>query len=127
MVERKSGHIINVGSVAGDESFPKSSIYCGSKFFVRAIHSTLLQELVATPLRVSLICPGYVKTDFFVSKHDGDEKKAQDTLRGFQPLAGEDIADHICYVASRPSHVNVAKITVYPLNQANGGKLHRSE
>lgn len=124
MVKRNSGHIITVGSIAGKDSYPNGSIYCGTKHMVEAINTSLRHELVASPIRVSLISPGMVETEFSIVRF-GDKEKADNVYKGIHPLNGDDIADNIVYVASRPPHVQVVDIIVFPTNQAAVTTVHR--
>lgn len=126
MLKRNQGHIINVGSIVGKESGANGSIYSGSKFFVEAITASLRAEVVATPLRVSLISPGFVKTDFIpVYFPENTEAVEKAFYQGFDPLLAVDIADGITYIASRPPHVQVVDLIVYPTAQASINSLHR--
>lgn len=124
MVKRNSGHIITVGSIAGKETYPKGSIYCGTKHMVEAINEALRMELVHTPIRVSLISPGIVETEFSIVRY-GEKSAADKVYHGLKPLTGEDIADNIVYVASRPPHVQVADIVTFATNQASVTMIHR--
>lgn len=125
MVKRKSGHIITVGSIAGKDVFPTAPIYCGTKHMVEAINTSLRHELVASPVRVSLISPGMVETEFFQASL-GDKEAANNIYNGIDPLTGADIADNIVYVASRPPHVQVVDVISFPTNQASLNTLHRN-
>jgi len=126
MLARNSGHIINIGSIAGIESYALGSVYCGTKFAVGAITEALRKELVATPLRVTNVAPGLTETEFSIVRFNGDAGQAKVPYQGIQPLVAEDIADNIAYVASRPAHVQVADIVIYPTNQAKVCSIHRS-
>jgi len=118
MRTRGYGHIINIGSISGHHTYAGGSIYCATKHAVRAYTQTLQQELVATNLRVSLVSPGFVDTEFSTVRFSGDKKKADSVYKGMQPLVAADIADTVHYVATRPSHVQVGEIVVWPRNQA---------
>ncbi|KAI0950368.1 hypothetical protein AcV7_008857 [Taiwanofungus camphoratus] len=126
---RKSGHIINIGSVAGREPYVGGSIYCATKHAVRAFTGALMREVVDTPIRVTEIQPGMVETEFSVVRYRGDKAAADKVYEGIQPLTAEDIAEEIVWAASRPPHVNLAEVFVLPVNQASptisfrGGKL----
>ncbi|SOV03674.1 probable NADP(+)-dependent dehydrogenase acting on 3-hydroxy acids [Ustilago sp. UG-2017a] len=117
--KRNSGHIINLGSIAGREGYPGGSIYCATKFAVNAFTSALLKELVDTPIRVTEIQPGMVETSFSVTRFRGDKGAADKVYQGLQPLTGEDIAEEIVWAANRPAHVNIAETLVFPVNQAS--------
>ncbi|KAG2185201.1 hypothetical protein INT44_001991 [Umbelopsis vinacea] len=125
MKEQKKGHIINVGSVSGKQVYAGGGIYCASKHAVDAISRTLLLELVDTPLRVTQINPGMVNTEFSTVRFGGDSKKADAVYKGLQPLAGEDIAEIVTFAASRPPHVNIADVLVFPTAQADARTSHR--
>eukprot|EP01129_Flabellula_baltica_P015030 TRINITY_DN7404_c0_g1_i1.p1 TRINITY_DN7404_c0_g1~~TRINITY_DN7404_c0_g1_i1.p1 ORF type:complete len:262 (-),score=71.03 TRINITY_DN7404_c0_g1_i1:269-1054(-) len=124
MIERGCGHIINVGSIAGKNAYQGGSIYCATKFAVEAISDSLRQELIATPLRVTKICPGAVETEFSIVRL-GDKEKADAVYQGYDPLVGEDIADNIVYVASRPQHVQIADMIIFPTAQAEATMIHK--
>ncbi|KAI8365364.1 uncharacterized protein BYT42DRAFT_589662 [Radiomyces spectabilis] len=127
MKARQTGHIINLGSVAGKQSYPGGSIYCASKHAVDAISRALLYELVNTPIRVSQICPGLVNTEFSTVRFRGDKEKADNVYKGVEPLVGQDIAELITFTASRPPHVNICDMLVFPTQQADARTVHRRE
>ncbi|KXS10590.1 NAD(P)-binding protein [Gonapodya prolifera JEL478] len=116
--ERNSGHIINVGSISGKDTYPGGGVYCGTKFMVDALTRTLRQELVDTPIRVSEINPGMVETEFSVVRFRGDKSKADNVYKGIQPLSGDDVAETIVFAASAPPHVVLADVLLLPTNQA---------
>lgn len=119
MVERKSGHIINIGSTAGKEVYPNGNVYCASKFAVDAINQAMRIDLNKAGIRVGAVNPGLTKTDFSKVRFKGDEQRAQKVYEGFLPLLPEDIADIITFVVSRPYHVNIADLTVMSTAQAS--------
>ncbi|CAB4384606.1 NAD(P)-binding protein [Rhizophagus irregularis] len=125
MKERQKGHIINIGSVSGQQVYTNGGVYCASKHAVDAISRTLLLELVDTPIRVTQINPGMVETEFSVIRFGGDKTRADKVYEGLQPLTGEDIAETIVFAASRPDHVNIADILIYPVNQGAVTTVHR--
>lgn len=125
MIANKAGHIINVGSTSGHGTYPGGGVYCATKYALRALTDTLRMELVATPIRVSLISPGMAQTDFSKTRFYGDESKATEVYAGVQPLTAQDIAETIVFIASRPAHVNIADLIVYPKNQASATLIHR--
>ncbi|RIA10988.1 NADP-dependent 3-hydroxy acid dehydrogenase YdfG [Flavobacteriaceae bacterium MAR_2010_72] len=118
MVERKSGHIINIGSSAGKEVYPKGNVYCGSKHAVLAITEGMRIDLNPYGIKVSAINPGLVETEFSKVRFKGDTV-ADSVYKGFKALQAEDIADIIYFTISRPAHVNIADLLVFPTAQAN--------
>ncbi|KAI9322454.1 hypothetical protein BX666DRAFT_1894947 [Dichotomocladium elegans] len=125
MLARQQGHIINIGSVAGKQSYPGGSIYCGTKHAVDAITTALRFELMDTPIRVSEINPGMVNTEFSTIRFRGDKNKADDVYKGLTPLIGQDIAELVTFTASRPPHVNICDMLVFPTNQADARTAYR--
>jgi NADP-dependent 3-hydroxy acid dehydrogenase YdfG len=125
MVVRGHGHIINMGSTAGEITYPNGAVYCASKAAEKAINDGLRQDLLGTPVRVTSIDPGMVETDFSLVRFRGDEERAAKVYKGVTPLAPEDIADAIVWSASRPAHVNIARISMTSINQANSLLFHR--
>ncbi|KAB5588698.1 hypothetical protein CTheo_7853 [Ceratobasidium theobromae] len=124
--ERKKGHFINIGSVAGREPYVGGSIYCATKHAVSAFTGSLMRELVDTPIRTTEIQPGMVETDFSVTRYRGDKAAADKVYVGLQPLVAEDIAEEIVWAASRPPHVNLAQVYVLPTNQASATISYRA-
>ena len=120
MVERGTGHIINIGSIAGDAAYPGGSVYCATKAAVKALSDGLRIDLVDTPLRVTNIKPGMVETNFSVVRFRGDKERADNVYKGIKPLNGDDIAEIAYFAASAPEHMQVAEILVMPTNQATG-------
>lgn len=120
MVKRGKGHIINIGSIAGDAAYPGGSVYCATKAAVKALSDGLRIDLVNTPLRVTNIKPGMVETNFTVVRYRGDKKRADNFYKGIRPLNGDDIAEVIFYATSAPAHVQIAEVLVMPTNQATG-------
>ncbi|KAI0341679.1 NAD(P)-binding protein [Trametopsis cervina] len=116
---RNTGHIINIGSIAGREAYAGGGIYCATKHAVRSFTGTLLRELVNTKVRVSEVQPGMVETEFSIVRFRGDKSAADKVYDGLQPLVAEDIAEEIVWTASRPPHVNIAELFVLPVNQAS--------
>lgn len=119
MVDRKSGHIINIGSTAGKEVYPKGNVYCASKHAVDAINQGMRLDLNAHGIRVGAVNPGLVETEFSDVRFKGDSEKAKSVYKGFQPLTAPDIADIIHFVITRPYHVNIADLVVMPTDQAS--------
>lgn len=126
MLAENSGHIINIGSIAGHEVYPGGNVYAASKHAVRAISKSLLIDVLNTPIRVSSIDPGAVKTEFSTVRFFNDEKKAEGFYEGFMPLRPEDIADAALYCATRPAHVDVSEMVILPTHQASANHVHRT-
>ncbi|TLP73148.1 SDR family NAD(P)-dependent oxidoreductase [Maribacter sp. ACAM166] len=119
MIERKAGHIIHIGSTAGKEVYPKGNVYCASKHAVDAINQGMRMDLNPYGIRVGAVNPGLVETEFSSVRFKGDEDRAENVYKGFQPLKPEDIAEIIHFVVTRPYHVNIADLTVMPTAQAS--------
>lgn len=119
MVERNSGHIINLGSIAGKEAYPNGNVYCASKFAVDAITKGMRIDLNAHGIKVTAIHPGLVETEFSLVRFKGDEERASSVYKGYQPLKPEDIADLMLFALTRPAHVVVADLVVFPVAQAS--------
>lgn len=126
MVARKSGHIINIGSTAGKEVYPKGNVYCASKHAVDAINQGMRIDLNGTGVRVGAVNPGLVETEFSNVRFKGNEERADNVYKGFQPLKPEDIADIIHFVVTRPYHVNIADLVVMPTAQASSTIVDKS-
>ncbi len=125
MIQRGRGHIVNIGSIAGRQTYPNGNVYCGSKAAVRAISEGLKLDLTGTPLRVTEIEPGLVNTEFSAVRFHGDQLRADKVYEGMTPLSGADIADIVLFVVTRPQHVNVAEILVMPTDQSSATLVHR--
>lgn len=119
MVERNQGHIINIGSIAGKEAYPNGNVYCASKFAVDAITKGMRMDLNAHGIKVTAIHPGLVETEFSLVRFKGDEERANTVYKGFEPLRPEDIADMILFALTRPPHVVMADLVVFPTAQAS--------
>lgn len=117
MIARDRGHIINIGSVAGHDAYPRGNVYAATKFAVRGISKSLRLDLAGTSLRVSEVDPGAVETEFSEVRFSSKEK-AKQVYQGFDPLIADDIADAVTFCATRPAHVNIAEMIVYPQAQA---------
>lgn len=126
MVERKSGHIIHIGSIAGKEVYPNGNVYCASKQAVDALNQGMRMDLNPFGIRVGAIHPGMVETEFSEVRFKGDSERAENVYKGLQPLQAADIADIIHFVVSRPYHVNIADLIVMPTAQASAGIVNRS-
>lgn len=125
MVARGKGHIINIGSVAGDAAYPGGSVYCATKAAVKVLSDGLRMDLVDTPLRVTNVKPGLVETNFSVTRFHGDQERADNVYKGIKPLTGDDIADVVYYAASAPEHVQIAEVLVLATHQASGSMVYR--
>ena len=125
MIAQKSGHIINIGSIAGKEVYPNGNVYCASKHAVDALSRAMRMDLNPYGIRVGGIHPGAVETEFSEIRFKGDIEKASNVYKGFQPLKAEDIADIIHFVVSRPYHINIADLLVLPTAQAAATILKR--
>ena len=126
MIARKSGHVINLGSLAGRQVYEGGAVYCATKYAVKAITQTLRLELSGTNIRVTEIAPGLVETEFSVVRM-GDVAKAKAAYQGFVPLTAIDIADCVTWAVNRPAHVNIGEIVLTPVAQASVSKVHRTE
>ena len=126
MVERNHGHVINIGSVAGDAAYANGNVYCATKAAVKAITDGLRIDLAETAVRVTNIKPGLVETQFSVTRFHGDTERADKVYEGIKPLVGDDIADVVFYAASAPEHVQIAEVLVLATHQASGSVIHRS-
>ena len=125
MTERKSGHIINIGSIAGKEVYPNGNVYCASKFAVDAVTQGMRIDLNPFGIKVTSIHPGMVETEFSLVRFKGDAEKATSVYKGLKPLTGEDIADVIFYVLSTPDHVVIADLIIFPKAQASATVVNR--
>ena len=120
MVERNKGHVINIGSVAGDAAYAGGNVYCATKAAVKALTDGLRIDLVDTCVRVTNVKPGLVETNFSVTRLRGDRAKADNVYKGIHPLNGDDIADVVAYAANAPEHVQIAEVLVLATHQASG-------
>jgi NADP-dependent 3-hydroxy acid dehydrogenase YdfG len=125
MIENSSGHIINIGSLAGREVYPKGNIYCASKYAVKAISQSLRLDLNNHNIKVSEINPGLVETSFSDVRFKGDKSKAKNVYKGYKALQANDIAEIISFVISRPKHVNIADLLVLPSDQASSIQINK--
>ena len=126
MVERNKGHIINIGSVAGDAAYAGGNVYCATKAAVKAITDGLRIDLAHTAVRVTNVKPGLVETNFSNTRFHGDTQRAANVYKGVKPLTGDDIADVAFYAASAPEHVQIAEVLVLATHQASGSVIHRN-
>lgn len=127
MTERRRGHIINLGSVAGKEVYPNGNVYCASKFAVDAVTQGMRLDLNPFGIKVTSINPGLVDTEFSLVRFKGDGDRAANVYKGMKPLTGEDIADIMLYVLQAPAHVVLADITVFPTAQASAAVVRREQ
>ena len=125
MVVRHRGHVVNLGSTAGELPYPSGAVYCASKAAVHSINDGLRQDLLGTPVRVTAVDPGTVETDFSLVRFHGDAKRAANVYKGITPLTPEDVAETIVWAVSRPAHVNIARIQLTSVDQANSLLFHR--
>jgi len=125
MVRRGSGHIINMGSIAGHQVYPGGNVYCATKHAVRALTQGLRMDLLGTPLRVTSVDPGMVETEFSLVRFHDDRQRADRVYQGLTPLSPEDVAETIVFCATRPPHVNIAELIVMPTAQASAMLVHR--
>ncbi len=127
MVERNHGHVINIGSVAGDAAYAGGNVYCATKSAVKALSDGLRIDLAHTCVRVTNVKPGLVETHFSNVRFHGDDARADKVYEGIKPLNGDDIADVVYYAASAPAHVQIAEVLVLATHQANGTVIHREK
>lgn len=125
MVDQKSGHIINIGSIAGKEAYPNGNVYCATKFAVDALNQSMRMDLNPFGIRVGAINPGMVETEFSNVRFKGDSERAANVYKGLEALQPEDIADIIVFVVTRPYHVNIADLMVLPVAQASATLVKR--
>lgn len=125
MVERKSGHVINIGSIAGKEVYPNGNVYCATKHAVDALTKGIRIDTVKHGIRVTQVAPGAVETEFSVVRFKGDQGKADNVYKGFEPLHPEDIAEVSWFVTTLPAHVNINDLTIMPTAQASATVFHK--
>jgi NADP-dependent 3-hydroxy acid dehydrogenase YdfG len=125
MVERGRGHVINLGSTAAEITYPNGAVYCATKAAELAINDGLREDLLGTPVRVTSVDPGMVETDFSKVRFHGDEGRAAKVYQGLTPLTPEDVADAITWTATRPAHVNIARVVMTSIDQANSLLFNR--
>lgn len=125
MLSRGKGHIINLGSIAGDQAYAKGAVYCASKAAVSLFTQGLRLDLNSAGIKVSELKAGMVETEFSLVRFKGDQQKAAKVYSGLQPLSAEDVADTLCYMAMAPHHVNLAEVLMLPLAQASAHTFHR--
>ena len=126
MVKRDRGHVVNIGSVAGDAAYAGGNVYCATKSAVKALSDGLRIDVAHSSVRVTNIKPGLVETNFSVTRFHGDKERADGVYKGIQPLTGQDIAECVAFAVSAPAHVQVAELLVLATHQASGSVIHRS-
>jgi NADP-dependent 3-hydroxy acid dehydrogenase YdfG len=126
MVERGRGHVITLGSVAGEMTYPNGAVYCASKAAAHAINDGLRMDVLGTPIRVTSVNPGMVETDFSLVRFHGDAERAAKVYSNIKPLTPEDVAEVIVWVASRPEHVNISRVGMTTVHQAGSLLFHRT-
>ena len=126
MVERESGHIINISSIAGKETYESGVVYCASKKSVESISEGMRIELTRHNIKVSNIAPGAVETNFSKTRFKGDVKKYSDVYLGYEALLADDVADLISYIVNCPERVNIADVTIFPKAQSSASVIHKS-
>lgn len=127
MVKRMSGHIINIGSVAGIDVYPRGNVYNASKFAVNALTQGMRQDLLPYGIKVSEIKPGLVNTEFSEVRFKGDKEKAEKVYQGFDPLKARDVAETILFMVTRPAHVNIADLLILPAAQATSTMVEKNQ
>jgi 3-hydroxy acid dehydrogenase / malonic semialdehyde reductase len=125
MLQRGRGHVVNLGSTAGEITYPGGAVYCGTKAAEHAINDGLRQDLLGTPVRVTSIDPGMVETEFSEVRFRGDKERAAKVYQGLQPLQPADVADAILWAVTRPQHVNIARVLLTSVDQANSLLFNR--
>ncbi len=127
MIERNSGHVINIGSIAGHEAYPRGVVYSATKHAVKAITEATKKDLHGTKVRVSMVSPGLVETEFSNVRFKGDDERADSVYKGMEALTAQDIAEIIVFIANRPDHVNILDSIVMPVYQSSAQMVHRDE
>ena len=125
MVTRKSGHIINIGSISGRHVYPNGAVYCATKHAVDAISKGMRLDFLPYGIKVTQICPGAVETEFSVVRFKGDKQRADVVYEGYQSLVADDIADSVHYAISQPEHVDIQDLLIMPTAQANSNTFHK--
>lgn len=125
MVKRNRGHVINVGSVAGDAAYAGGNVYCATKAAVKALSDGLRIDVANTAIRVTNLKPGLVETHFSNTRFHGDDERAANVYKGIKPLTGDDIADVAVYAANAPEHVQIAEVLILATHQASGSVIVR--
>jgi NADP-dependent 3-hydroxy acid dehydrogenase YdfG len=127
MLKNNSGHIINIGSIAGHEVYPAGNVYCASKFAVDAITKGMRMDLIETPIRISTVDPGLAETEFSLVRFRGDKKRADSVYKDIKPLSAEDVAELIEFIATRDDHIVIAEAIIFPQIQASAMLVNRNK
>ncbi len=125
MVARDSGHVVNIGSIAGHQVYQKGAVYNASKFAVRALNEGMSLDLLGTGIKVTSVDPGLVETEFSEVRFHGDTERAETVYQGYQPLSGEDIAEIVTFAVNTPAHVNILDLVVLPTAQRSAHMVHK--
>jgi len=125
MIDRKSGHIINIGSIVGRQAYANGNVYCATKAAVDSLSQSMRIDFLPYNIKVSQVAPGAVETEFSLVRFEGDQERAVNVYKGYQPLSPDDVADAIFYLASLPPHVNVNDMLLMPTAQACAGIIHK--
>jgi serine 3-dehydrogenase len=125
MVNRGRGHVVNIGSIAGHQTYPGGNVYCATKAAVKAISEGLKQDLLGTPVRITSVDPGMVETEFSEVRFHGDTERAKRVYQGVKPLTPDDIADVVLFCTTRSPHVNINEVILMPVDQASATLVHR--
>jgi NADP-dependent 3-hydroxy acid dehydrogenase YdfG len=125
MVERQSGHIINLGSISGKKMYPNGAVYCATKHAVKALSEGMRMDLLPYGIRVTEVCPGAVETEFSLVRFKGDRQRADQVYAGFTPLTAEDIAETVWYAVAQPPHIDIQELLVMPTAQVDATMIHR--
>jgi 3-hydroxy acid dehydrogenase / malonic semialdehyde reductase len=125
MVKRDRGHVVNIGSIAGHQTYPNGNVYCGTKAAVKAISEGLKQDLLGTQIRVTSVDPGMVETEFSEVRFHGDNERAKKVYQGVTPLTPDDVADVIFFCVTRSPHVNINEVVLMPVDQASATLVNR--
>ncbi len=125
MLQRGNGHVVNIGSIAGHQTYPGGNVYCATKAAVKAISEGLKQDLLGTPIRITSVDPGMVETEFSEVRFRGNTESAGKVYQGVTPLTPDDVADVIFFCTTRPPHVNINEVILMPVDQASATMVHR--
>ena len=127
MVTERRGHVVNLGSTAGHQTYPMGNVYNATKYGVRALTEGMNLDVAGTPIRVSAVDPGFVETEFSEVRFHGDKERAAAVYQGFKPLTADDVADAIAYIVNLPEHVNILDLVIMPTAQRNVYVVDRSQ